>query len=67
MSDGERLVWALTYSLVFDRDSDPVEAARAAAYAVDQLRKTAQRALPGSEHILQLDERDLLDEIVNIP
>ena len=63
MTDGERLVWATTYALVFDRDGDSIGAARSAARAVEQLREAAQRKFPGS----QIDERDFLDEIVNIP
>ena len=67
MTDGERLVWATTYALVFDRDGDSIGAARAAARAVEQLREVAQRKLPGGQHPLQIDERDFLDEIVSVP
>lgn len=67
MTDGERLVWATTYALIFDRDGDPISAVRTASRAVEQLREAAQRKTPGSEHALQFDERDFLDEIVNIP
>lgn len=66
MTDGERLVWATTFAIVFDRNGDPLAAARSAARAVDQLRVAAQRKLPGEQR-LQLDERDFLDEIVSIP
>lgn len=67
MTDGERLVWATTYALVFDRDGDAVAAARAAATAVEQLREAGQRKLPGGQHALQIDERDFVDEIVSVP
>ena len=67
MTDGERLVWATTYALAFDRSGDSTAAARAAARAVDELREAAQCKLPGGNHALQIDERDLLDEIVMVP
>ena len=67
MTDGERLVWATTYALVFDRTGDPIAATGAAARSVEQLREAGQRQLPEAQRILQLDERDFLDEIVNIP
>lgn len=67
MTDGERLVWATTYALVFDRDGDSISATRAAARAVEHLREAGQRKLPRGEHALQIDERDFLDEIVSIP
>ena len=67
MTDGERLVWATTYTLVFNRDDDSIVAARAAARAVEQLREAGQRKLPGGQHALQIDERDFLDEIVSVP
>ena len=67
MTDGERLVWATTYALVFDRDDDSIGAARAAARAIEQLREIPQRKLPGGQHALQIDERDFLDEIVSVP
>lgn len=67
MTDGERLVWATTYALVFDRGGDSIVAARAAARTVEQLRDTAQRQPRVDQHTLQIDERDLLDEIVSVP
>ena len=67
MTDGERLVWATTYAIVFDRDDDSIGAARAAARAVEQLRVADQRKLPGGQNALQIDERDYLDEIVSVP
>lgn len=68
MTDGERLVWATTYALVFDRSGDSVLAARAAAHAVEQLRTAAQQKLPcGALAVSQIDERDFLDEIVSVP
>ena len=67
MTDGERLVWATTYALVFDRDRDPLAAARAAASAVEHLREVSQQKPPGGLHALQIDERDFLDEIVSVP
>lgn len=66
MTDGERLVWATTYALVFDRNGDSINATRAAARAVEQLRVAAERVLKGPQ-ALQIDERDFLDEIVSIP
>ena len=66
MTDGERLVWATTYALVFDRDGDSICAARSAARAIEQLREAAQRKLPGGQYALQIDE-DFLDEIVSVP
>ena len=67
MTDGERLVWATTYALVFDRDGDSIGAARAAAHAVEQLREATQQKLPGGQYALQIDARDFLDEIVSVP
>lgn len=68
MTDGERLVWAASYALAFDRSSDSVLASRAAACAVEQLREAAQRRLPGGKlAVAQIDERDFLDEIVSVP
>jgi hypothetical protein len=67
MTDGERLVWATTYALVFDRGGDSIVAARAAARAVEQLREAAQCKLPGGHYALQIDERDFIDEIVSVP
>lgn len=68
MTDGERLVWATTYALTFDRSGDPVAAVRAAAHAVTQLRAEAVRKLPARELGAEaIDERDFLDEIVSVP
>ena len=67
MTDGERLVWATTYAIVFDRSGDSTAAARSAAHAVDQLREASQRKLPEGQYVLQLDARDFLDEIVSVP
>ena len=67
MTDGERLVWAASYALVFDRNGDAMSAARAAARAVEQLREAAKQKLPGGHRALQLEELDFLDEIVSIP
>jgi hypothetical protein len=67
VTDGERLVWATTYALVFDRDGDSTIAARSATLAVEQLREAAQRKLPGGKYALQIDARDFLDEIVSVP
>lgn len=61
MTDGERLVWATTYALVFDRDGDASNASRAAATAIEQLRETAQRNLP------EKHDENFLDEIVSVP
>lgn len=68
MTDGERLVWATSYALVFDRSGDAVESSRAAAFAVEQLRATAVCKQSGSDRTIKRAlERDLLDEIVNVP
>jgi hypothetical protein len=68
MTDGERLVWAASYALVFERVGDPVVAIRAAASAIAHLRDAAIRRAPdGSFVISQLDERDFVDEIVTVP
>ena len=68
MTDGERLVWAVTFALVFDRSGDAVSAACAAAHAVSELREASARKLPGGEFaISQVDDRTFLDEIVNLP
>ena len=68
MTDGERLVWAATYALVFDRSGDGVLAARSAACAVENLRLAGQQKLPtGKLALSQIDERDFLDEIVSVP
>ena len=68
MTDGERLVWATTYALVFDRSGDAVLATRSAAYAVEQLRGAAQRELScGALTTAQIDARGFLDEIVSVP
>jgi hypothetical protein len=68
MTDGERLVWATTYALVFDRSGDAVVAACAAARAVAELREAPERRLPGGDFaISRIDDRTFLDEIVNLP
>lgn len=68
MTDGERLVWATTFAIVFDRSGDSVAASHSAARAVEQLREAAQRKLSGGGlAISQIDERDFLDEIVSVP
>jgi len=68
MTDGERLVWAVTFALVFDRSGDAVAAACAAARAVSELREVPERKLPGGDFaISQVDDRTFLDEIVNLP
>jgi len=68
MTDGERLVWATTYALVFDRSGDAVVAARSAAFAVENLRVAGQQKLStGKLALAQIDERDFLDEIVSVP
>ncbi len=68
MTDGERLVWAASYALAYDRGGDSVAAARVAASAVAQLREAVLRRMPdGNFAIAQLDERYFLDEMVNAP
>ena len=68
MTDGERLVWASSYALAFDRSGDAIDAARVAARVVEKLREEALRQLPKGELTpSQIDERDFLDEIVSVP
>ena len=68
MTDGERLVWASSYALAFDRAGDAVVAARAAAHAVEQLREASVRRAPdGNFVICEIDERYFIDEIVSAP
>jgi len=68
MTDGERLVWATSFTLVFDRGGDAVAASRAAAHAIEQLREAAARRLPSGDFALgHGDERYFLDEMVNSP
>jgi hypothetical protein len=68
MTDGERLVWAASFAIVFDRGGDAVAAVQAAGRAIEQLREAAARRLPsGKLTIPQIDERDFLDEIVSVP
>lgn len=68
MTDGERLVWATTYALAFDRSGDSTISSRAAANAIEHLRSAAQRKLPSGElAIVHSDEREFLDEIVSVP
>ena len=68
MTDGERLVWASSYAITFDRGGDAVIAARTAALAVAQLREALVRRAPdGNFVIFERDERDFLDEIVSVP
>ena len=65
MTDGERLVWATSYALAFDRGGDALIAARTAALAIVQLRAAAARRSPDGN--FTIDERDFLDEIVSAP
>lgn len=74
MTDGERLVWATSYSIAFSRASDPVVASQVAATAVVELRETAARRRlpvdgPREDDLssVEVDERLFLDEIVNVP
>lgn len=67
MTDGERLVWASTFSLLFERSGDAVVASHAAARAIDQLRATQQKLVVGKITISNVEEREFLDEIVNAP
>ena len=69
MTDGERLVWATSYSFALELGADVVAAVRGATRAVLQLREVAIRRRPidGTFVISQADERELLDEIVNVP
>jgi len=65
MTDGERLVWAASFAIAFDRSDDSTHAARSAALAIAKLRDEAARRSAVSN--LTIDERDLLDEIVSVP
>lgn len=68
MTDGERLVWAASYALVFERIGDPVVAVRAAGSAIAHLRDVAVRKAPdGSDVISQVDDREFVDEFVTAP
>ncbi len=68
MTDGERLVWAASFALALERLGDSVGAARTAAFAVTSLREAATRKAPSGGYVIaQIDERDFLDEIVNVP
>jgi hypothetical protein len=74
VTDGERLVWATSYSIAFARGSDAVVASQVAATAVVQLRETAaRRRLPvdgprvDDLSLAEVDARLFLDEIVNVP
>ena len=68
MTDGERLVWASSYAIAYDRGGDSVAAARVAASAITQLREAAFRRSPdGNFVIVAVDERDFLDEMVTAP
>jgi hypothetical protein len=74
VTDGERLVWATSYSIAFARASDAIVASQAAAIAVSRLRETAERrglaigATPEADlSPAEIDERHFLDEIVNVP
>lgn len=68
MTDGERLVWAASYALALENTGDSVVAVRTASNAVAQLREVITRRRPdGNFEIFELEDRSLLDEIVNAP
>jgi hypothetical protein len=68
VTDGERLVWAASYSLAFERSGDSVVAVRSATQAITELRAaSSRRTSSGDFAISQLDERDFVDEIVCAP
>lgn len=68
MTDGERLVWAASYALAFDRLGDAPSAVHAATQATVQLRAaSARRQADGKLVIRDIDERDFLDEMVLAP
>lgn len=68
MTDGERLVWAVSYALSFARGGDSIAAVRAATLAITELRSAASRRTSGGNYaISQIDERDFVDEIVCAP
>ncbi len=68
MTDGERLVWAASYAVAYDRANDAVFAVRAATRAVVELRDApTRRFADGSFVISDADEREFLDEMVSAP
>jgi hypothetical protein len=68
VTDGERLVWAASYALAFERAGDSVVAVRAATRAITELREVAARhEVSGGYTISQGDERDFVDEMVMAP
>lgn len=68
MTDGERLVWATSYALSFERGGDSVVAVRVATQAITELRAVAGRRTSGTEFVIsQIDERDFVDEMVSAP
>lgn len=67
MTDGERLVWAASFAIVFDRDGDSVSAAGAAMRAVVEMRDAVTRKVDGVLAVSHADARDFLDEMVNAP
>lgn len=68
MTDGERLVWATSYALSFERGGDSIAAVRAATRAITELRAAANRRTSGGDFtISQIDERDFVDEMVSAP
>jgi len=68
VTDGERLVWATSYSLALQRLGDVVAAVRTATLAITELREVASRRVSGGDYVIsQIDERDFVDEIVSAP
>lgn len=67
VTDGERLVWAASFTRALDRAGDAVVAADVAARTIVKLREAAERRLPDGDYAVPYDARHFLDEIVNVP
>jgi hypothetical protein len=70
MTDGERLVWATSFSIALERTGDSVVAAQTAAAAIEKLREAAVRRSPDGGFAVALvgsDAMTFLDEIVSAP
>jgi hypothetical protein len=68
MTDGERHVWAASFSIALERTGDSVAAAQAAAVAIEKLREAAVRRAPDGDFAIGAGEAStFLDEIVSVP
>lgn len=67
MTDGERLVWATSFSIALERTGDSVVAAQAAAAAIEKLREAAVRRSPDGTFMIVGNDATFLDEIVSVP